>query len=154
MPDFALPPRNESSPLADVRGRHVGIRTPSLQVAKDFYVDKLDFRIAIEWDYTDEKLAYLLPPNDDNFYIEILAEGDTPPTDVREYSDLGDSLKYGGLHHFCMDVASVDATLAILRDRGVPIVAEPFVLPVIGRKLAFVTDPFGNLIELAEKVED
>lgn len=154
MPDFALPPKNTASPFADVRGRHVAIRTPSLQLAKGFYVDKLDFRVAIEWDYADEKLAYLLPPNDDNFYIEILAEGDTPPTEVREYTDLGDSLKYGGLHHFCLDVASVDDTLATLREREVPIVAEPFVLPAIGRKLAFLADPFGNLIELAEKVAD
>ena len=34
--------------------------------------------------------------------------------------------------------------------RGVTIVTEPFVLPAISRRLAFICDPFGNLIELAE----
>jgi glyoxylase I family protein len=47
-------------------------------------------------------------------------------------------------------VTSVDATVEKLRDRGVTIVAEPFVLEAFSRKLAFFRDPFGNLIELAE----
>ena len=51
-----------------------------------------------------------------------------------------------------MDVTSVDDTLAVLRERGVTIVAEPFVLPAISRKLAFFADPFGNLIELSELI--
>ena len=44
----------------------------------------------------------------------------------------------------------MDDTIATLRSRGVVVVAEPFVLPAIGRKLAFLADPLGNLIELAE----
>ncbi len=72
------------------------------------------------------------------------------PLGSTPYSGLGDSLKYGGYHHFCLGVASVDETLAKLRERGVEIVAEPWVLPAISRKLAFFADPFGNLIELSE----
>jgi glyoxylase I family protein len=34
--------------------------------------------------------------------------------------------------------------------RSVTIVTEPFELPAIQRGLAFIADPFGNLIELAE----
>lgn len=152
MPDLDLPPKNTTSPFADMHGHHVAIRTPSLEEGKDFYVGKLDFRIVAEWDYADEKLAYLVPPGDDHLFIEILGGGDTPPVEVRPYTDLGDSLKYAGLHHFCVDVTSVDDTLAALRERGVTIVAEPFVVPAISRKLAFFADPFGNLIELSEVV--
>ena len=65
-------------------------------------------------------------------------------------ADLGDSLKYRGYHHFCLSVASVDATVAKARKRGVVIVTEPFVLPAISRSLAFFANPFGNLVELAE----
>lgn len=150
MPDFVLPPQNGDSPFADMRGHHVGIRALSLEEVKDFYVGKLDFRVVVEWDYEDEKLAYLVPPGDDDWCIEVLAGGNTPPTEVRPYTDLGDSLKYGGYHHFCLRVASVDETLTKLRERGVKIVAEPWILPAISRKLAFFTDPFGNLIELSE----
>ena len=150
MPDFVIPPQNSASPFANLRGHHVAVRAPSLAEARDFYVGKLDFRVVAEWDFEDEKLAYLAPPTDDNFYVEVLGGGDTLPVDVRPYTDLGDSLKYGGYHHFCLHVASVEETLAQLRARGVKIVAEPWVLPAISRKLAFFADPFGNLIELSE----
>ena len=150
MADFVPPPKNTASPFADMRGHHVAVRTPSLAQAKEFYVDKLDFRVIAEWDYADEKLAYLAPPTDDRFYVEVLGGGNTLPTEVRPYTDLGDSLKYRGYHHFCLSVTSVDETLAELRRRGVKIVTEPFVLPAISRKLAFFCDPFGNLIEFAE----
>jgi len=150
MADFVPPPKNSASPFADMRGHHVAVRAPSLAEAKAFYVKKLDFRVIAEWDYADEKLAYLAPPTDDHFYIEVLGDGDMPPKEVRPYTDLGDSLKYRGYHHFCLNVKSVDETLADLRSRGVKIVTEPFVLAAISRKLAFFCDPFGNLVELAE----
>ena len=152
MPDFVLPPPNSDSPFAGLRGHHVAVRATSLEEAEDFYVGKLDFRVVAEWTYEDEKLAYLALPADDHFYLEILSGGDVPPTEVRPYTDLGDSLKYAGYHHFCLDVTSVDEALAELRARGVKIVAEPWVLPAISRKLAFFADPFGNLIELSEVV--
>ena len=150
MADFVLPPKNTASPFADMRGHHVGVRTSSLAEAKDFYVKKLDFRVISEWEFADETLAYLAPPTDDHFYIEVLGGGNTLPTEVRPYTDLGDSLKYRGFHHFCLNVASVNETVARLRSRGVKIVSEPFDMPAISRKLAFFCDPFGNLIELAE----
>jgi glyoxylase I family protein len=150
MADFIPPPKNGASPFADMRGHHVAVRTPSLAEAKDFYVEKLDFRVVAEWDFADEKLAYLAPPTDDHFYIEVLGGGDRLPEEVRPYTDLADSLKYRGYHHFCLNVTSVDGTIAKLRARGIAIVTEPFVLPAISRKLAFFADPFGNLIELAE----
>src|SRR5262249_11442477 len=104
MADFTPPPKNSASPFADMRGHHVAVRTPSLAEAKDFYVKKLDFRVIAEWDYADEKLAYLAPPTDDHFYIEVLGGGNALPTQGRPYTDLGDSLKYRGYHHFCLNV--------------------------------------------------
>jgi glyoxylase I family protein len=150
MADFIPPASNTASIFADMRGHHVAVRTPSLAEAKAFYVGKLDFRVVAEWDYADEQLAYLAPPTDDHFYIEVLGGGDPQPQEVRPYTDLGDSLKYRGYHHFCLTVTSVDETVEKMRGRDVPIVTEPFVLPAISRKLAFFRDPFGNLIELAE----
>ena len=130
MADFIPPAHNNASPFADMRGHHVAVRTPDLESAKRWYVDTLDFRVIAEWDFADEKLAYLAPPTDDHFLIEILGGGDPGPRDVRPYSDLGDSLKYAGYHHFCLNVSSVDETVKQLRARGVTIVTEPFVLPL------------------------
>jgi len=150
MADFVPPPLNNDSPFADMRGHHVAVRTPDLETAKRWYVETLDFRVIAEWDYGDAKLAYLAPPTDNHFYVEILGGGSPGPQDVRPYTDLGDSLKYAGYHHFCLNVSSVEQTIEKLRARGVKIVAEPFVLPAISRRLAFFCDPFGNLIEIAE----
>jgi glyoxylase I family protein len=150
MADFIPPAPNSTSPFADMRGHHVAVRTPDLETALRFYVDVLDFRVVAKWDYADEQLAYLAPATDDHFYVEILGGGEPVPADVRPYTDLGDSLKYAGYHHFCLNVTSVEETVEKLRARGVTIVTEPFVLPAINRRLAFFCDPFGNLIELAE----
>ena len=124
MPDFELPPKNTASPFADMHGHHVAIRATSLEEAKDFYVGKLDFRVVAEWDYEDEKLAYLVPPGDDNLFIEILGGGDTLPTEVRPLHRPWRQLEVCGYHHFCLDVQSVDDSLAALRERGVTIVAD------------------------------
>ena len=150
MADFVLPAKNTSSPFADMHGHHVAMRTPELEAAKRWYVETLDFRVVAEWDYADEKLAYIAPPNDDDFYIEILGGGERAPEEVRPYTDLGNSLNYCGYHHFCLNVTNVNETVDQLRSRGVTIVAEPFELAAISRRLAFFSDPFGNLIELAE----
>ncbi|MBI8613867.1 VOC family protein [Pseudomonas aeruginosa] len=150
MADFVPPAHNTLSPFADMRGHHVAVRTRDLEAFKRWYVDKLDFRVVAEWDYAHAKLAFIAPPTDDHFYIEILGGDEPGPQEVRPYTDLGSSLAYAGYHHFCLTVANVAATVEELRTRGVNIVGEPFVVEAISRRLAFFADPFGNLVELAE----
>lgn len=153
MSAVTLPARNAASAFADMRGHHVGLRVADFAATRDWYVEKLDFRVVHEWRYADEELAYLAPPNDDGFLIEILGGGDPLPLPAPGYAGLGDSLRHAGLHHFCINVADIAATVATLRARGVTIVAEPFQLDAIGRRLAFFADPAGNLIELAEVLD-
>lgn len=150
MADFASPAHNHSSPFADMRGHHVAVRTRDLEAFKCWYVEKLDFRVVAEWDYAHAKLAFIAPPTDDNFCIEILGGDEPDPQDVRPYTDFSSSLAYVGYHHFCLNVVNVDATIEELRTRGVEIVAEPLVVEAISRRIAFFVDPFGNLVELAE----
>jgi catechol 2,3-dioxygenase-like lactoylglutathione lyase family enzyme len=145
-----IPARNERSPFASMKGHHVAVRVPDFAAAKDWYVEKLDFRVVHEWPYADQHLAYLAPATDDAFFIELLGDGQPGPIPKPVYQDLGDSLRVAGFHHFCLNVASIDQAVAELRRRGVTIVTEPFELPVIGRRLAFLADPWGNLIELAQ----
>lgn len=145
-----LPPKDPSSFFSSMRGHHAAVRVPDYEAEKQWFVEKLDFRVIHEWPYEDQRLAYVGPANDDGFYVEILGDGNPAPAAKPSYEDLSDSLRYAGLHHVCMQVDDVVATVAELRRRGVKIVTEPFVLPVIERRLAFFADPFGNLFELAE----
>jgi catechol 2,3-dioxygenase-like lactoylglutathione lyase family enzyme len=123
---------------------------PDFQVSKRWFVEKLDFRVLHEWPFADQHLAYLAPPNDDSFQVELL--GDGSPNPQKTYSDLSESLRDAGYHHFCLNVQSVDETLAELRRRGVTIVGEPFNLEAISRRLGFISDPWGNIIEFAEVI--
>ena len=152
MSVVTFPPKKPTSPLASLAGNHVAIRVPDFDQAVKWYVEKLDFRVVHEWPFADQKLAYLAPANDDRFTIELLAGGDPKPIPKTVYSDLGDSLRLAGYHHFCLTVENMDATIEELRRRDVNIVTAPFYLEAINRTLAFIADPFGNLIELAEPV--
>lgn len=143
-----IPARNTESKFSNVKGAHVALRVPDFEASKKWYVEKLDFRVIHEWPFGDLQLAYLAPPNDDNFWIELLAGGNPAPRE--KFDDLNESLHPEGYHHFCLNVTSVDATLSELQSRGVAIVGEPFNLPAIGKRLAFFADLDGNLIELAE----
>src|SRR6202000_2324102 len=81
MSDFKIPAKNAASPFAGWRGHHVGVRVRDLEEAKSWYVEKLDFRVVHEWPYADEQLAYIAPPNDDAFLVELLGGGNPLPLD-------------------------------------------------------------------------
>ena len=150
MPLDNPPAHNTTSPFATMSGHHVAVRVPDFEAAKRWYVEKLDFRVIHEWRYADLQLAYVGPATDDHFYIELLGDGEPRPVPKPVYTNLGDSLRLAGYHHFCLNVRDMDAAIAEFRRRGVTIVTEPFELAVISRRLAFIADPFGNLIELAQ----
>ena len=144
----AFPAAKTSSPFTSMKGDHVGVRVPDINEAITWYTEKLDFRIVHRWPYGDLQLAYVAPAVDSTFKVELLAGPGA--VERKPYSDLADSLNLAGWHHVCLMVDSVETTVAELRRRGVTIVTEPFDLPVISRKLAFFSDPWGNLFELAQ----
>src|SRR5262249_18749436 len=139
---FDMPALNSKSKLASLCGNHVGIRVPDYAQAIKWYTEKLDFRIIREWDYADEKLAYLAPANTNSFWIEILAGGKLT-TSKKKFAQLGQSLEVAGFHHICMHVTGLTSVLAELKSRGVTIIGEPFHLDAIHRNLAFIQDPWG-----------
>lgn len=148
MPMPSLPPRRPAGPLSSMTADHVALRVPDLERAQRWFVDHLDFRVVHTWPYGELRLAYLASANDDGFLIELI--GGATATPPPAHADLGASLTAPGYHHLCLRVASVDATLDELRRRGVTVVAEPFELAAISRRLAFIADPWGHLIELAQ----
>jgi catechol 2,3-dioxygenase-like lactoylglutathione lyase family enzyme len=143
-----LPAINVASPFASMKGSDVALRVPDFEASKRWFVEKLDFRVIHEWPFGDPKLADMAGATDDTFWVEILGGG--APGPQPDYSNLNGSLHQAGYHHFCINVESVDATLSESRRRDVAIVGEPFDLASIERRLAFVSDPWGNSIELAQ----
>jgi glyoxylase I family protein len=151
VPELAYPPRNPASPLASSGGHHVAVRVDDYEAARNWYVDKLDFRFVREWSWAGMRFAYLVPPDDDTFHVEIMGGGTPRPKTA--YTDVVESLQDTGYHHFCLHVASVDDTLAELRRRGVTTLGEPFDIPEINGRLVVIADPWGNMIELSQPLD-
>ncbi|NEW04905.1 VOC family protein [Paenibacillus sp. SYP-B3998] len=147
-----LSPQNNKRTFASMKGHHVAVRVPDYEASKRWFVEKLDFRVVQEWPYGDMNLAYLAPANDNTFFIEILGGG--TPSNAPIPSTVNDSLHEAGYHHFCLHVDRMDDMIAELRRRGVTIIGEPFELEAINRRLAFIADQWGNLIELAQLLEN
>ena len=79
--------------------------------------------------------------------IEILGGSAAEPH--ARIDSLDDSFGVEEYHHFCLNVADVDATLAELRSRGVEVLGDAIDLEAIGRRLGFFKDNNDNVIELA-----
>jgi glyoxylase I family protein len=150
--DVPLPPapaQNPDSAFSSMRGHHTGIRYPDFEAARAFWVDTLEWRILQTWPYGELTLAYVSPPMQDDFHLEILAGPGAAPQAI--YADVDASLGANGFNHVCLSVDDVDATLAELRARGVEIVNPPFEIDDISARLAFFRDPWGNMFELSER---
>ena len=148
MPLPASPAPVTDSPFSSMRGHHTGIRYPDFEAARAFWVDTLEWRVLQTWPYGELTLAYVMPPNQDDFHLEILAGPGA--TAQPQYPDVDASLVVHGYNHVCLSVDSVDDTLDELRKRGVEIVNPPFEIDDISARLAFFRDPWGNMIELSE----
>jgi glyoxylase I family protein len=131
-----------------MRAHHTGIRYPDYEDARSFWVDRLDWRILQTWPFGGLTLAYIMPPDQDGFHLEILAGPGAAERPIA--ADLNESLNFSGFNHVCIAVDSLDKTLADLRDRGVEIVGEPFEVEAVSARLAFFRDPWGNMFELSE----
>jgi lactoylglutathione lyase/glyoxylase I family protein len=151
MPLPVNPPRNPDSPFASMRGHHTGIRYPDYEKARDFWVDTMGWRILQVWPFGDLTLAYVMPPDQDDFHLEIL--GGPGTVAQAEFADVQASMSVPGYNHVCLSVDSVDDTLAELRERGVDIVSPPFEIDDISARLAFFRDPWGNMFELSERID-
>lgn len=150
MLPFPFPATNTSSPFAAMRSSHPCLRVPDYDGAIEWYVKAFDFRIVKEWPGPDGlKLAYLAAPGDNNSLIEIIG-GDTTDDGISVPDDFWQSFGPTRYHHFAFSVPSHQKALETLQERGIKIQQEPFEVPELGYHVAFVADPWGNLIELVE----
>lgn len=148
MPLSKESPVPPDSPFASARIAHTALRVPDLEASKRWFVEKLDFRVAREWPVGDLRHAWLCPSGDGSLHIEIV--GGNAPEPNPEFGTLDETLEYGGYHHVCIDVADLDRALDELRRRGVAAVGGTLAMAEVGRRIAFIADPWGNLVALAE----
>jgi lactoylglutathione lyase len=120
---------------------HAATRTSDLDRALAFYaVLGLKLKHKTELQKGRATLAFIEPP-EGNFALELVYNwGKDDPYDGGE--------RFG---HFAFEVEDIDGLLPRLVAGGGAVQREPYLLEGSGSKLAFVTDPDGNPIELIER---
>lgn len=134
---------NSSSQFSDIRAGHLAIRTTEYNALIKWYAEKLDFRLIREWTVGKMQLAFLALPSDNSFLIEILG--------IENAEQSNDPEVKPGYDHLCFNVENLDKTVEELKKRNVEI-ARSFNVPAIGKRVAFIADPFGNKIEFCEDI--
>ena len=118
---------------------HTAIRVADRERTEEFYVEGLG--LEHNWEFTKDGV--------DNVYLggehgEIQCKYDAENTEI----DHGD-----GLDHIALSVDSTDETFERVVERtDCPVVEEPTTMAEIGRRVAFIEDPDGYVVELVERL--
>lgn len=135
--------KNTRSKFSDIKAGHVGIRTAKYNEILKWYEEILDFRIIRKWTVGEIQLAFIAPPNDNDFIIEIISYDSNEKFNKEEVKS--------GYNHLCFNVENLDKTIEELNKRNISITRN-FSVPAIGKRVAFINDPFGNSIEFCEDI--
>lgn len=126
---------------------HIAIVIPNLEEAQAFYRDALGLEVThVELVEDQEVTVAFLPIGGTE--IELL-EPTNDTSGVAKFLD-----KRGpGIHHICLEVDDIEATLARMKAQGVQLINEKPVIGSGGKKIAFAhpKSTYGVLIELYEK---
>ena len=121
---------------------HVALKVKDLERSLDFYVGKLGFREMMRLDKPDGSpgpwLVYLRITDDQ--YLELFPDGE------------GDRAPGSGataINHICLGVDDIDATLAFLKDAGVPLTIQKKMAADLNLQ-CWIDDPDGNRIEIMQ----
>ena len=124
---------------------HLGIAVPSLDAAVAAY-EALGFRVEARHEVPTEKVRTAFLPVGES-HLELLEPTDATSVIARFLE------RRSGLHHVCVLVDDLDAALAEMRSRGVPLLDETPRLGAGGCRVAFVhpKGAAGVLLELKEE---
>lgn len=141
---------------------HANLVVADLPAAVGFYRDRLGFQIVLEGELAGDWIAtvvgapaarmdcVILEAPGGGARLELLAYREPPPVALPGHG-VGWAL---GLRHLAFMVDDLDATVGRLRAAGVALLSEPVTVPfpVAGRRkrLVYLHDPEGVLLELAE----
>ena len=124
---------------------HLGIAVPDLARAVKAY-EALGFKVQSTEDVPTENVRVAFLPVGES-RLELL-EPTAPGSVIAKFLE-----KRSGLHHVCLLVEDIDATLTELRSRGVPLIDETPRPGAGGSRVAFLHPRAagGVLLELKEK---
>ena len=120
---------------------HIAIISSDYQKAKDFYVDKLGFKVRreVERKDRDDFIITLEAPN--GILIELFIEKNPPRRVTRPEA--------AGLRHLAFRVQDIEESVEKLNKKGIE-TEEIRIDPQNGKRMTFFMDPDGLPLELHE----
>ena len=120
---------------------HIAIISSDYQKAKDFYVDKLGFKVKreVERKDRDDFIITLEAPN--GILIELFIEKNPPRRVTRPEA--------AGLRHLAFRVQDIEKSVEKLKKKGIE-TEEIRIDPQNGKRMIFFMDPDGLPLELHE----
>lgn len=120
---------------------HVAINTPNFEAMEAFYTEKLGFPVTRRWD--DSGIIFI---DVGSTTIELIGReevaGQAPPHALGQGT---------GINHIALHVSSTDDAFRELNERGVEVLSEPSTFRDTVR-IAFFSDPDGNVLEIVEEL--
>jgi catechol 2,3-dioxygenase-like lactoylglutathione lyase family enzyme len=131
--------------MATVKPHHVGLTVGDIERAQRWYVDALGLEVVLEFALPGDVRGAMLR-NDAGAGVELFQ---VPGADAGVgHADPPTAMRTTGFGHVGFEVDDLDAVYASLLEAGASDVWPPRDAPEPGRRMAFVHDPDGNLIEL------
>jgi len=127
---------------------HIAVVVEDLEAGKSFWVEALGLSLERVESVPEESVDIAFLPVGDS-EIELLQPTD-PESGVAKYL----AKRGAGMHHLCLEVDDIEATLARLRAAAVPLITETAKVGHNGKKYAFVhpKGTGGVLVELYQLV--
>lgn len=132
--------------MKPIRINHIAVVVENIEVALTFWRDALGLPLVHQEHNIDEAVDIAFLPVGES-EIELIAPF-TDDSGVARYLEK----KGAGLHHLCLEVADIDATLRTLIERGIELINDVPRLRPDGIRYAFVhpRSTGGVLLELYE----
>ena len=129
-----------------MRLHHAGISVPDLDRALAWYCDALGLRPGYRFEIPPIGLRGAFVLGEGETGVELLEMTGSVPGAAKTSPPAANAVH--GFNHVCFHVTDLDAAYARTIAHGATEVWDPRESPEPGMRMAYVTDPDGNLIEL------
>jgi len=131
------------------RFHHVGITvTPrDLEATIQWYSTHLGFVVEKRFEAVGISFVFLTASG---MRIELLTSASAASSRA---DDVLDTMDPSRLHHICLEVTDLAGVVRKLDEEGVTLVGGPMDVASINKRIAFIPDNLGNMIELLQPLE-